>query len=247
MWHKPYGIGRAAMYALMLYVCLWWLPLFGPMVAGYVVGRKAGSPWKGVAASLAPLLAYLLLRQLVMAGVIIPPSTTYSPYSSFIAGTITPPLTTFFISTKDHFVFYLENFTAFVRDAPSSFVILSVFAYVGGAMSEIRRMEIGYMRLAAFRASVKNRVDKVARPRERVPVRTQERPQHAGKVAVRPTVARPVPVAPRHRPRPLSAVARPTPHPEVYRQDIRKLGKKRMPPLVKKALRDKRRHRWERL
>ena len=48
----PYSFWSAVKYSFILTVLLWWLPVFGQMVAGFVSGRRAGKPWKGVLAAL---------------------------------------------------------------------------------------------------------------------------------------------------------------------------------------------------
>ena len=39
---------------LILSLLLWWIQPAGPMIAGYVGGRRAGAPWKAVVAALLP-------------------------------------------------------------------------------------------------------------------------------------------------------------------------------------------------
>ncbi|MCX6657291.1 MAG: hypothetical protein NTY62_01170, partial [Euryarchaeota archaeon] len=51
-----FSFWSAAKYTLILSLMLWWLPMFGQMIAGYVGGRRAGGPWKGVAASIIPVV-----------------------------------------------------------------------------------------------------------------------------------------------------------------------------------------------
>src|SRR3972149_2078714 len=45
---------------LILSFLLWWIQPAGPMIAGYVGGRRAGSPWKAVVAALLPVFTILL-------------------------------------------------------------------------------------------------------------------------------------------------------------------------------------------
>ncbi|MEM4277431.1 MAG: hypothetical protein QXQ13_08130, partial [Thermoplasmata archaeon] len=51
-----YSFWSASKYVLVLSLVLWWLPMFGQMIAGYVGGRRAGGPWKGVAAAILPVV-----------------------------------------------------------------------------------------------------------------------------------------------------------------------------------------------
>jgi len=62
--NEVYSTRMAFLFCLALSAFLWWIPLLGPAVAGYVCGRKAGSMMKGMACS---LLAGILLLLLVKA------------------------------------------------------------------------------------------------------------------------------------------------------------------------------------
>jgi len=50
-----YNFWSAVKYTFGLSLLLWWLPVFGQMIAGYVGGRRAGAPWKGMIAALLPV------------------------------------------------------------------------------------------------------------------------------------------------------------------------------------------------
>lgn len=54
--HVAFSFWSASKYVLILSLMLWWLPMFGQMIAGYVGGRRAGGPWKGVLASIFPVV-----------------------------------------------------------------------------------------------------------------------------------------------------------------------------------------------
>ena len=51
------SIGSAIIWMFILSLLLFWLPLIGPCIAGFVGGRKAGSVSNAVLASLLPALA----------------------------------------------------------------------------------------------------------------------------------------------------------------------------------------------
>ena len=51
-WHRykergKYSWKSSLVIALVATLLLWWLPIFGPMVSGYVSGRTSGSKYKG--------------------------------------------------------------------------------------------------------------------------------------------------------------------------------------------------------
>src|SRR3989304_7173370 len=64
----PFSFLSAVKYVPIRSILLWWLPTFGQMIAGYVGGRRAGSPWRGVAASLVPVFAIFIGLHLVNTG-----------------------------------------------------------------------------------------------------------------------------------------------------------------------------------
>lgn len=48
------SIAAASLWMVGLGILLGWIPLIGPAIAGYVGGRKAGSPGRGVVAGIIP-------------------------------------------------------------------------------------------------------------------------------------------------------------------------------------------------
>jgi hypothetical protein len=49
---------------------LWWLPLIGHAIAGYVGGRKAGTPARGMAVTLVSVMALMLVAMVISSGFI---------------------------------------------------------------------------------------------------------------------------------------------------------------------------------
>ncbi|MCL2143038.1 MAG: hypothetical protein FWH44_02105 [Methanomassiliicoccaceae archaeon] len=64
------NIGAAIRYTLLLSMLLWWIPLLGQAVAGYVGGRKAGTPARGMAATLVAVLALMGVAMVISSGII---------------------------------------------------------------------------------------------------------------------------------------------------------------------------------
>jgi len=58
---KIYGFWAGVWYTTVLSILLFWLPPFGQMIAGYVGGRKGGTPRKGMIAAFAPMSLIFLL------------------------------------------------------------------------------------------------------------------------------------------------------------------------------------------
>jgi hypothetical protein len=69
--NEVYSVRMAAVFCLGLSAILWWIPIFGPAVAGYVCGRKTGSMVKGFFCSLvsgAVLLTVVWLMSMSVLG-----------------------------------------------------------------------------------------------------------------------------------------------------------------------------------
>ncbi|NIP33414.1 MAG: hypothetical protein GWN18_00640, partial [Thermoplasmata archaeon] len=56
-----YGIVRGMTWTVILSALLFWLPLVGPAIAGYVGGRKAGGPLRGIIAVIIPAMVMFVL------------------------------------------------------------------------------------------------------------------------------------------------------------------------------------------
>jgi len=54
-------MGSAIRYTLLISMLLWWIPIFGQAFAGYVGGRKAGTPARGMVATLVSVLILLAI------------------------------------------------------------------------------------------------------------------------------------------------------------------------------------------
>lgn len=52
--NRPGSIGSAILWMFALSIVLFWLPIVGPLVAGFIGGRKAGSLTNAILAALLP-------------------------------------------------------------------------------------------------------------------------------------------------------------------------------------------------
>ena len=142
----PYSFWSSAKTIFILSVLLWWLPQSaGYMVAGYVGGRRAGSPWKGLTAALIPVI--------VIFGI----STSYAAgygrsQIDFLAGVPTSIAsgigsTIPFLEPYAKFVIeYLTTFVAALQTlfgmGTNGYMVTIAFAYIGGIVADQTRREI---------------------------------------------------------------------------------------------------------
>ncbi len=142
-----YSFWSAAKYTLVLSIVLWWLPLFGQMIAGYVGGRRAGGPWKGVAAAIVPVAClYVVVTGFDsgffpshILGVAVAPAAVSASLSQSI------PFISPYIQFSSE---YVGSFVAALAGSSpygiNTYVVTVAFAYVGGILAEQSRREIAY-------------------------------------------------------------------------------------------------------
>lgn len=122
---KTYSILKGMFYASIIYVLLWWIPVFGPMISGYVGGRKSGSPIRGIISVLIPGAVVIALIYLLSNYQIV--YTLHAQGLQNILMFIYIPLNT--LSN------YIYNFESFLHYIPPIILVLVIFAYIGGIMS----------------------------------------------------------------------------------------------------------------
>jgi hypothetical protein len=142
-----FSFWSAAKYVLILSLMLWWLPMFGQMIAGYVGGRRAGGPWKGVAAAILPVIClYAVVTGFEtgvlpshMFGVAIAPAAIGAVLNHNIP--LISPYLSFSSEYVGSFVKGLEGASPY---GINTYVLTVAFAYVGGVLAEQNRREIEY-------------------------------------------------------------------------------------------------------
>jgi hypothetical protein len=124
-------------YVFVLSCLLWWLPLFGPMIAGYIGGRKAGSPSKGIMVAVIPVIIIFFLLMGMDAG-LLPFLTGLVAVPQMIASgiqSISP-------SAASYLSGMYNSLGGAVGITGNGFFIVVVFGYIGGMMAAINRSEI---------------------------------------------------------------------------------------------------------
>jgi len=148
--HGPvtYSLWGAMKYTFMLSLLLWWLPIFGQMIAGYVGGRRAGSPSRGAMAALVPVCFIFTLSTLARWGLL--PTLLFgvslTPEGLAVALGDAVPAT---VPYTDFVKLYLSSFFRELHSASTlgmeCYVTTLAFAYIGGALSLQNRREMERM------------------------------------------------------------------------------------------------------
>ena len=142
----PFSFWGSAKIILLLSVLLWWLPQSaGYMVAGYVGGRRAGSPWRAVFAALIPVVIIFGVSAAYDAGYARPQIEFLAGLPASIAtgiGDAVPflqPYTQFVVEYLTTFVVALQSLFGM---GTNGYMVTIAFAYIGGIVGDQTRREI---------------------------------------------------------------------------------------------------------
>ena len=136
----PYSMKEAIGYSIILMISLWWLPVVGPIIIGYITGRKAGGPLKGIVAMLIPILLYFFVIYAIGVGWINVPGVIGSYFSGSL---ISVPFVPYLKDTVVKSISVGMNLQNYLYYAPPSLFIMLAFAFIGGAMSRQVILERG--------------------------------------------------------------------------------------------------------
>jgi len=143
----PFSFWSSSRIILILSFLLWWVQPAGPMIAGFVGGRRSGSPMKGVTAALLPVLTIYVAnaayahnfasRQIDFVGSI--PLVLSDAVSSILP---------FLLPYKEFMVAYMQGFvqalTTTFGMGTNGYLMVIIFAYIGGLIAEQTRRELTF-------------------------------------------------------------------------------------------------------
>ncbi|MFP4608050.1 MAG: hypothetical protein ACLFNY_00535 [Candidatus Aenigmatarchaeota archaeon] len=138
-----YDFWSGVKYMIVLSSLLWWIPLFGPMIAGYVGGRRTGGPKKGLVASIVSLGVIGVVYYVLVEGFL---PVTLGSILSYPTGMISAAEAHSFLGPYFEFLtLYWSTFFGRVVDSvpfeTNSYLITIIFAYIGGIISAEKRKE----------------------------------------------------------------------------------------------------------
>jgi len=142
-----FSFWSASKYVFILSLILWWLPLFGQMIAGYVGGRRAGGPWKGVAAAILPVICIYAVMTGFSSGIL--PSHVFgvAVAPTAVAASLRSgvPLIAPYVDFSAEYVGAFVDALAGASPYGINMYVLTVaFAYVGGVLAEQSRRELEF-------------------------------------------------------------------------------------------------------
>jgi hypothetical protein len=139
----PFSFPSAVKYVAILSVLLWWLPTFGQMIAGYVGGRRAGSPWKGVLAALVPVAIIYLLVFAAQQGFFGSAAAVGTIPGNIASAAVAIPVVGEYVAfVMEYLTNFFEALTTTAAYGLNGFLVTLVFAYIGGIFAEQARREL---------------------------------------------------------------------------------------------------------
>lgn len=132
---------------LILSFVLWWIQPAGPMIAGYVGGRRAGSPMKAVVAALLPVVA-IYLANLSYAHNFASRQIDFVASLPMIVSDGLSSILPFLVPYREFLVSYMTGFvqalTTTFGMGTNGYLMVVIFAYIGGLIAEQTRRELVY-------------------------------------------------------------------------------------------------------
>jgi len=131
-------------YTVTLSLMLWWIPIFGQAIAGYVGGRKAGTPLRGVIAALIPVDIILMINimyRIVAFQTNVDVVGTAAVMSSGFTDVI-PNLYPYFAVSISYVSSYFLALQSLIQLEPSMYLLVVTFAMIGGLMAEQGRRDL---------------------------------------------------------------------------------------------------------
>lgn len=145
---SAYSFWSAVKYTFVLTILLWWLPIFGQMIAGYVGGRRAGTPMRAILAALVPLIFIFGITMAFESG-IFPGEingVSIDPQSLFEQlGEMMPfigPYVAFATTYIESLMGAIQSITLLRID---NYLVTIAFAYIGGIIADQTRRELEFV------------------------------------------------------------------------------------------------------
>lgn len=139
-----YDFWSGVKYIIILSALLWWLPLFGPMLAGYVGGRRTGGPKKGLFAAIVGLIViafgYFILTNSLMPSMVT--DVTAVPASIIVAISEFDLIAPYAEFLQLYWSSFFTSVIGGLPYSPNSYIITAIFAYIGGVITVDKELEI---------------------------------------------------------------------------------------------------------
>src|SRR5437870_4899673 len=141
----PFSFWSSSRVILILSFLLWWIQPAGPMIAGYVGGRRAGSPIKAVIAALMPVFA-IYIANITYAHNFASHQIDFVATLPMVVSDAAASILPFLLPYKEFMVAYMQGFvealTSTFGMGTNGYLMVVIFAYIGGLIAEQTRREL---------------------------------------------------------------------------------------------------------
>jgi len=127
---KDTQIATNILLGFILLGLLWWLPIFGPMIAGYVVGKRSENAKYGAIIAAIPAVTIFFVAFSIHQGWLSIPTLTLKASWDFTG------MVVFIFNTLNSFTMLINNYIYFIHYAPPYFVTMIIFGLIGGALAK---------------------------------------------------------------------------------------------------------------
>ncbi|MCL2712474.1 MAG: hypothetical protein FWD37_04285 [Methanomassiliicoccaceae archaeon] len=128
---------------LIISMLLWWIPIIGQIVSGFVGGRKAGTPARGMVATLVAVVIFLGVMMILSAGLISGSDLLASEPEDAIAslGLDLPLLGAALMYILSYLQAFFGIFSGTTSMKVNLYIITVIFGMIGGLMAEMHSKE----------------------------------------------------------------------------------------------------------
>src|SRR3989449_8749057 len=145
----PFSFWSSSRVILILSFLLWWIQPAGPMIAGYVGGRRAGSPIKAVIAALMPIFA-IYIANVAYAHNFAPHQIDFVASLPMVVSDGASSILPFLAPYKDLMVAHMrgvaEPLTSTFGMGTNGYLMVVIFAYIGGSIAVQTHREVVFPR-----------------------------------------------------------------------------------------------------
>ena len=143
----PFSFWGSSRIILILSFLLWWIQPAGPMIAGYVGGRRAGSAMKAVVAALLPVVV-IFAANAVYSHNVAAQQIDFVASLPNVVGDGAASILPFLAPYKDFLVAYMVGFVKALQFTfgmgTNGYLMVIIFSYIGGLIAEQTRRELYY-------------------------------------------------------------------------------------------------------
>jgi hypothetical protein len=143
----PFSFWSSSRIILILSFLLWWVQPAGPMIAGYVGGRRAGSPIKAVVAAMMPVFA-IFVANVAYAHNFAGHQVDFVAALPMAVSDGVASILPFLVPYKEFMVSYMKGFVEALSTTfgmgTNGYLMVVIFAYIGGLIAEQTRRELHF-------------------------------------------------------------------------------------------------------